>query len=531
MVFVTVTAGLLSGACNAGLIALINSTLHQSRFSKEALVALFAAIAVVKLSTNAVSQILMGRFSQRAIADLRRRLVGRILQVSLRRLEELGVSRILANLVDDVLTITGALFTVPQLAVNAAVLLGGAAYLCYLSPVAFGMMALLITLGVVCYRFLVVRAFGHVRVAREHQDVLFGHLRALTDGIKELKLHRARREAFMREKVERTNDQLQHFSNRATERFVFAHTASQVFLYLAIGWILFVLPTVRNIPPEALTGYLIAFVYLMAPLGSVLNSVQAFSRANIAMGKIEQLGISLASLEAEPVSSSLPQAASWSRLALVGVTHSYHREAEDRHFTLGPIDLEFRPGELVFVVGGNGSGKSTFAKVLTGLYPPEQGSLWLDGRRIDDASRDDYRQLFTAIFSDFCLFDTLLGLAQPNLDGRASGYLEQLHLQHKVTIREGELSTTNLSQGQRKRLALLTAYMEDRPFYVFDEWASDQDPNFKEVFYRRLLPELKARGKTVLVITHDDRYLDVADRCLRMEEGKLQPIASPVARG
>ena len=208
-------------------------------------------------------------------------------------------------------------------------------------------------------------------------------------------------------------------------------------------------------------------------------------------------------------------------LELKGITHSYHRELDDNHFMVGPVDLVFHPGELVFLVGGNGSGKSTLAKLITGLYPPESGEIRVDGRPVTDANRDDYRQLFSAVFADFFVFETLLGLESVNLDASAQAYLSQLHLQSKVRIKHGALSTTALSQGQRKRLALLTAYLEDRPFYLFDEWASDQDPQFKDVFYRQLLPELKARGKAVLVITHDDRYFGLADRVLKLDYGQL----------
>jgi putative ATP-binding cassette transporter len=108
------------------------------------------------------------------------------------------------------------------------------------------------------------------------------------------------------------------------------------------------------------------------------------------------------------------------------------------------------------------------------------------------------------------------------LDRRAHEYLERLHLNHKVTIKDGVFSTTQLSQGQRKRLALLCAYIEDRPFYLFDEWASDQDPLFKEVFYTQLLPELRSLGKAVLVITHDDRYFGVADRLIKLDYGRIK---------
>jgi putative ATP-binding cassette transporter len=203
------------------------------------------------------------------------------------------------------------------------------------------------------------------------------------------------------------------------------------------------------------------------------------------------------------------------------VLHSYHREQEDSHFVLGPVNLVFTPGELVFLVGGNGSGKSTLAKIIAGLYLPEGGEIKLDGNLITDTNRDDFRQIFSAVFADFYLFENLLGLNRSDLDTRASEYLKLLHLHHKVKIKNGTLSTTAVSSGQRKRLALLTAYLEDRPFYLFDEWASDQDPYFKEIFYTQLLPELKARGKCVLVISHDDKYFDIADRIIKLDYGKI----------
>jgi putative ATP-binding cassette transporter len=141
---------------------------------------------------------------------------------------------------------------------------------------------------------------------------------------------------------------------------------------------------------------------------------------------------------------------------------------------------------------------------------------------VTDENRDWYRQHFTVVFSDFFLFDSLLGLEAPQLDDKAREYLVKLQLNHKLEVKEGVLSTTQLSQGQRKRLALLTAYLEDRSIYLFDEWAADQDPTFKQLFYHSVLPELKARGKTVIVISHDDHYYDVADRLIKLEDGKLE---------
>ncbi len=182
----------------------------------------------------------------------------------------------------------------------------------------------------------------------------------------------------------------------------------------------------------------------------------------------------------------------------------------------------------MFIAGGNGSGKTTLAKLLTGLYVPDSGQILWNGHPVTDQNREAYRQSFAAVFSDFYLFPSLLGIADADVDARADRYLEMLHLRHKVQVKDGRLSTLDLSQGQRKRLALLTAYLEDRPIYLFDEWAADQDPFFKEVFYRQLLPELKKRNKTAVVISHDDRYYDAADRIIKLDSGRIVAESVPL---
>jgi putative ATP-binding cassette transporter len=211
----------------------------------------------------------------------------------------------------------------------------------------------------------------------------------------------------------------------------------------------------------------------------------------------------------------------WESIELEGVTHTYHRERENSSFTLGPIDVTLWPGEIVFLIGGNGSGKTTLAKLLTGLYAPESGEIRLNGQVVKPENVEQYRQNFSAVFSDFYLFERFLGLHHVDIDEHVRRYLTQLQLDHKVEVKDGMLSTTDLSQGQRKRLALLTAYLEDRPIYLFDEWAADQDPLFKDIFYLQLVPELKARGKTVIIISHDDRYYHVGDRVIKLEDGTL----------
>jgi putative pyoverdin transport system ATP-binding/permease protein len=377
-------------------------------------------------------------------------------------------------------------------------------------------------LGSLGYSFLSRGAYRSLGRAREEEDRLFRHFRALTEGVKELKLHRQRRSVFLSRDIHAATEAYQRHNIAAENGFIFAQHWSHLLFFALIGLMLFYAPSAGISTGSARTGYVITALYLMGPLAGVLTSMALFGRANIALQKIEHLGVSLSRMgtDAAPaVTAELPL--TFNRLELVGVTHSYHHEKEDSHFMLGPISLVFEPGELVFIVGGNGSGKSTLAKIITGLYAPERGFIRANGQVITDESRDDYRQLFSTVFSDFFLFETLLGLEHPHLDARAKEFLTELHLDRTVRVRDGAFSTTALSQGQRKRLALLTAYLEDRPFYLFDEWASDQDPQFKEVFYTRLLPDLRANGKTVVVITHDDKYFYVADRIIKLDYGQM----------
>jgi putative ATP-binding cassette transporter len=203
------------------------------------------------------------------------------------------------------------------------------------------------------------------------------------------------------------------------------------------------------------------------------------------------------------------------------VTHSYPGEKGGDGFTLGPVDLSVMPGEMLFVVGGNGSGKTTLVKLLTGLYPAGSGTIRYNGRAIDAGSIEAYRQAFTVVFADGFLFPSLLGLAAPGLDDRAGELLSDLGLDRVVHVENGTFSTTDLSQGQRKRLALLGACLEDRPVLVLDEWASYQDPVFKRAFYLEILPGLKARGKTLIVISHDEEYFFVADRVVHLSAGMM----------
>ncbi|WP_310486765.1 cyclic peptide export ABC transporter [Chamaesiphon sp. VAR_69_metabat_338] len=516
--------GSISGMGSAASIALINRSISQITpahpQAPPELLWGFMGLVVVSLITTLISQFLLAQLAQDAIYKLRLRISGWVLASPLRHLEELGTSRILATLTEDIQSISSGVFSIPTLCVNAAIVAASLAYLGWLSLWVLVGTLIFMGLSIALVQVLINQAVRLFTEAREENDALMRHFQAITNGIKELKLHSQRREDFLQEDLQTTAATLREYRIGSQRAIALSSGIGELSFFLLLGLLVYGLPHVQTVSAELLSGYVLTISYLMRPIGNTLAILPNLSQAGVALRKIDTLGLSLAS-RAETLAHTTLSPRAFTQIDIQHATHSYQLAGEENTFTLGPVDLTLQPGELVFIVGGNGSGKSTLAKLITGLYVPDSGEILLDGKVIDDSYRESYRQLFSTVFADFYLFDRFVGLHLADGDEQAKMYLEKLQLTHKVAIEEGKLSTTALSQGQRKRLALLTAYLEDRPIYLFDEWAADQDPFFREIFYQQLLPELKQRGKAVLVISHDDRYFHLADRVLKLDYGKI----------
>ena len=516
--------GSISGIGSAGAIALINHSIGQiSPTQPQAPPQLFwgfLGLVIVALTTTLISQFLLAQLAQDAIYKLRLRISGWILASPLRHLEELGSSRLLATLTEDIQAISSGVFSIPTLCVNAAIVIASLAYLGWLSMWVLLGTLVFMGLSITLVQVLIDRAVRSFTAAREENDALMQHFQAITNGIKELKLHFQRREDFVQEDLQTTAATLREYRIGSQRAIALSGGVGELSFFVLLGLLVYGLPQIQTVSAELLSGYVLTISYLMRPIGNTLAILPSLTQAGVALRKIDTLGLSLAS-RAETLARIGTTDRQFKQIDIRQATHNYQLAGQENTFTLGPIDLTLYPGELVFIVGGNGSGKSTLAKLITGLYVPDAGEILLDGILVDDRNRELYRQLFSTVFADFYLFERLLGLGLQDLDAQAKTYLEQLQLTHKVTIQNGKLSTTALSQGQRKRLALLTAYLEDRPIYLFDEWAADQDPFFREIFYQQLLPELKQRGKAVLVISHDDRYFHLADRLLKLDYGQI----------
>ncbi|RKP53484.1 cyclic peptide export ABC transporter [Pararobbsia silviterrae] len=513
---VAVVTSLASGFGNAALVAVINTALDAPATQLASLGLRFGLLGVLVLVTRVLSQTLFMYLGQRTKATLRMQTIRRIVAATYPDIEKCGAARPLGVLTQDLDTIVVFFVSLPAIATQGAVIAGCLIYLGTLSwPV---LVSALIAIGIGALGFRMVNgpALLHLRGSRRREDDLIRQFRALFDGAKELKLHGARREAFVDQELAPHVEAVRVQRTRGYVLNAAAASWGNLVLFAFIGLTIFVLARRFGADAHVMSGFTLVFLYLIMPVESLLSALPTISSARVALERIDQLRDALP----QDIASRAAADKTFSSIALDGVTHRYFREKENGVFLLGPIDFTFRPGEIVYLIGGNGSGKTTLAKLLVGLYAPEDGRILLDGRAVDAGARESYRHLFSVVFSDFFLFESLLGLPSGSEDA-ARALLIELHLDHKVRIENGAFSTLDLSQGQRKRLALLVAYLEDRPFYVFDEWAADQDPVFKDVFYRTMLPELKSRGKAVLVITHDDRYFDLADRTIKLDSGHL----------
>lgn len=580
-----VAAGLVCGVANTYLVTLINAVVSP-RPQPDDLLLRFGFTVLVILVGGVLSQVLLIRLSQEAIYRLRSDLSSGIVAAPLEHLERLGTHRLMATLTEDVRTLSQAVTAIPSICVDVATILGCFVFLFLVSGPIFAVTVAGTLVGIACVELVLKRVRGIYREARENEDALLRSFQAVTLGIKELKLHRGRRRDFMDRQLLGAAGTLRDQNTDAGAKFSYAQGFGQALQLATMALILFGLAVALDLPRETMVGYVLVTTFLAMPMQNFMHRIPDLLRGDVALAKIRAMNLSMATPHNEdllPYTERPP--ATEGKLELADVSYVYrsaappppgppgqggppphpgprggHPRPHGQHpadpgapdvngrkwldhggadvrpvapppgpgepeaggFRLGPIDLVFEPGQITFVVGGNGSGKSTLAKLITGLYVPRTGSLTFNGERVDHDNIEWFRQNSSAVFTDFHLFEDYLGFDRPGIDADVQRYLEELQIAHKVSVRDGRLSTLDLSQGQRKRLALLTALLEDRQIYVFDEWAADQEPRFREVFYREILTDLKRRGKTVIVITHDDRYFDCADQLVKLDFGLVE---------
>ncbi len=205
-------------------------------------------------------------------------------------------------------------------------------------------------------------------------------------------------------------------------------------------------------------------------------------------------------------------------------------------WALRHIDLEVAPGESIALVGENGAGKTTFVKLLTGLYRPTEGRISIDGRDIASYPEDELRQRFAVVFQDFNQYQFRVrenvGLGSvPHLDdvarieraverGGASELVQSLPGGLEQPLGHWFEKGSELSGGQWQKLALARAFMrEEASVLILDEPTAALDAKAEHAVFQHFR-EL-SRGRTSIIISHRFPTVRMADRIIVLEHGSI----------
>ena len=460
---------------------------------------------------------------QHIVFSIRLRFLDKIRNTGLMAFEDIGKSQIYTVLAENTETIFDASRLIANAGSSAVMLIFSFLYIGHLSITAFFLAVIIITGGVSIYLINQKATGEDLTECLKKENEFFDGVNHLLDGFKEIKMNTAKSRDLYEGRIQQISTEARDINIRTEYRFIDNYIFAQAFFYILLATIIFLLPQITDLGYGIITNITAVVLFMVGPLGNIVEALPLVARADVAITNIETLEKSLDAADeghtTGPVDFSRPQTG-FDAIFMENIAFSYMDPDRHKVFTLGPIDLSIKAGEVLFIVGGNGSGKSTLLKILAGLYYPHNGRMLLDNKVLEPIHYARYRNLFSIIFTDFHLFDRLYGLGKIEAQ-KVFELLDIMELSDKTSFVDDKFTNTKLSTGQRKRLALIASYLEDKPILMFDEVAADQDPKFRKYFYEVLLQDLKQRGKTVIAVTHDDRFFHAADRILKMEDGQI----------
>lgn len=519
--FAVTVLSIVSGFGNAIIIFIINEALNRTDGFQTGLLLFFVMGIAIYVYGQRLVRIRLLKLTNELVYNKRVFLINRILNASYEKIEQLENGKIHAGLNNDTETLSNFANVIISAATSLVTLICCFVYLGIINFYGLLISILVIFIAAGLYYLMGRHANKLWEETRDIQNIFFKFINSLINGFKELKMHSKRQSEF-RDDMQSSCEEYKDKRIKGDLGFANAFVIGELLFTLVIGAVAFVFPVLfKDIQISSLRSYIFVFLYMTGPVHGVLNSIPQIINVKISYKRLGELVKELESTDlVEESRVSNIYGKNQVELKLTDVEYSYKKN-DNEVFRVGPVNCSFKLGEVTFITGGNGSGKSTLAKILSGLYQPDRGEITINNSKMN---LEDLQQNYSTIFSDYFLFDKLYGIDYKNKINKTTELLRKLQIDDKLNIDNGEFSTTKLSSGQRKRVALLVSYLEDRPIYLFDEWAADQDPEFRKYFYEYLIQDLKSRGKCIIAITHDDRYFDKADKILKMENGEIVDI-------
>lgn len=514
---------ILTGLSGVIVIVMVTSALNSGIELKYKIFYYGLVLGIYLIGRRFVQRGLI-KFTNGLMYDLRMDLIRNIFSTSYERFELIDKEKIYTTLNDDVSTIGSSTGIVVSLVTSVITVLGAFIYMA--SIAAWATVITICILGVLCAiaTYVSQKMRRYFEEARDAQNLFIRLIQGIVNGYKEIILHRNKTLVYKKEVVE-CADEYRRKISAADVKSLDSGLIGESLLVILLGFAAFGMKDLfPDITPYSILSFIMVLLYMIGPVNAILSPIPRFSQVVVAWKRIRSFSKEIR-IDREPDLEIPSRIRALTSFKVEGVEFKYKHAGERENFAIGPIDLELHPGEILFLIGGNGSGKTTLAKLLTGLYTPDKGEILINGRATEGRRLSEY---FSTVFSPPFLFEKLYNVNTEENRSLVDHYLALLKLDDKVSIKNNRYSTLDLSGGQRKRIALLQCYLEDSPVYLFDEWAADQDPEFRKFFYRVLLPEMKKKGKIIIAITHDDHYFDVADKVLKMDQGTLHKISPSV---
>ncbi len=520
--------GILSGLCSFLFINTVTSVLGQiiaGNFTNtHEYLLIFVAIILLFIWIRRVLSVAIIRLSQTLFWDLRKQIVSLVLRSGYQQLSA-RKTEVHSAIVSDVNMLTQASQSIIDFFTATVLMVVCFAYLATLSLLLFGITLVVALTGIGIYRLRASMNVKNFQRSRALETSFQSSFNAILDGFKELFMDPRKGKDIFDHQVRPVSTQAFDNNTKAYIGFLNNQITGYTLFYTLIAAILIYLNTALKIEVKYTVTFVFTLLYLLGAINTIMVLLPVLVRARVSAGRLLELKDKL-EREDSPVGAIIPGPPVIFKNALEQITISqlvYEYGATSQAFGIGPIDLEIRKGDVIFIYGGNGSGKTTFIHTLLGLRIPTGGEIRVNDIPVSQDLYPQYKAFYAVVFSDFYLFSELLGIDKPDLE-KWRYYLQLFELEDKVSIDDkGVFSTTALSTGQRKRLALIAALLEEKPLLVIDEWAADQDPHFRKKFYTEIIPLIRQTGITIIAITHDDRYYHCADKLFRMEYGKLIP--------
>ncbi|MCW3465920.1 cyclic peptide export ABC transporter [Chitinophaga nivalis] len=460
------------------------------------------------------------RFSQGVFWKIRNEILYILIRSDYAQLQS-RKEQVQAALVYDVNVLTQASLNIIQFAISLVMLLACMGYMAIRSLPLSGITLGVAALGVAGYLLSTKQHNGHLRRARDLENDFIKYFGAIMGGFKEIQMDPAKGDDIYNSRILPVAEAAYDSNTRAYTGLLHNQMSGQVLFYLLISFILIYYSVASGISVSVTVGFLFILLYLLSSIETIMVLLPSLLQARMSARRIAELKQQLVMSDNKVFPEQQPATTdTFSNIRITALTYCYHNKQLETTFRSGPINFQVTKGDVIFIYGGNGSGKTTFILLLLHLLKADTGTITFNGQLLKTENASQYKSLFAIVFNDFYLFDEFYG--HRNMDREKAMHLITLfEIQEKVTITANGFSSIDLSTGQRKRLALIAVLLEDRPVVILDEWAADQDPGFRKKFYREIIPYLKGEGITVIAITHDDAYYHCADKLFKMEYGQL----------